>query len=120
MVHQASGGESYQRLLFSPSDTGAMPQKIRPSFLHPWKVGKANETRVNRTFRADYHLHDLQKSHQRDWDNLEATLILPEAAVERIATFVLCLDRSLSERRHHFRRHLTFYGTSYTFISKAS
>ena len=112
MVHQASGGESYQRLFFLAIGHRSHASKIRTSILHSSTVGKADETRVNRTFQADYHPHALQKSHKREWANLEATLILPEAEVEQVATYVLCLDRSLSEGRHHFRRHLTFYGTS--------
>jgi hypothetical protein len=89
-----------------------MPQKIRPRFLHPSKVGKAHKG------KHESHIYSgLLPTHfgghpKREWANLEATLILPEAEVEEVATSGLHLDRSFSECRHHFRRHLTFYGTS--------
>jgi hypothetical protein len=34
-----------EAVFLSPSDTGAMPQKIRPRFLHPSDVGKAHENK---------------------------------------------------------------------------
>src|ERR1019366_76976 len=63
MVHQASGGESCQRLFFSRHRT---PEPcLKKSILvscTPQRSEKPAKTRSNRTFRADYHPHALQKS----------------------------------------------------------
>ena len=63
MAHQASGGESCQRLFFSGHRT---PEPcLKKSDLvscTPQRSEKPTKTRANRTFRVDYHPHALQKS----------------------------------------------------------
>jgi len=62
MVHHASGGENCQRLFHLAIGHRKHASKIRPGFLHTSKVGKTHKKRSERTFRADYHPHALEKS----------------------------------------------------------